>query len=69
MDAVAERDLARAGQKMILPPTIYSSPKFYFEAFQNAMNNVRMLGIPDFFITFTTNLNCPEINEALNPGK
>ena len=36
-DAHATGDLADAGTKIILPPTVYGSPRFYTQAFQNAM--------------------------------
>jgi hypothetical protein len=54
-DAVRQGDTVNPGRKIILPPTIYGSPQFYSEAFQNAMAIVRQLGKPDYFITFTTN--------------
>ncbi len=69
LDAIAEGDLAIAGQKIILLPTIFSSPRFYSEEFQNATTIVRFLGKPDYFITCTTNPNWPKIVEALNPGE
>ena len=68
-DAHAAGDLADAGTKIILPPTVYGSPRFYTQAFQNAMAIVRKFGKPDFFITFTTNPKCPEILSALYPGE
>ena len=69
MDAIANGDEQNAGRKVILPPTIYGSPRFYNEQFQNSMCVVRHFGKPDYFITFTTNPNWPEIKELLNPGE
>ena len=57
------------GRKFILPPSVYGSPRWYREAFQNAMTLVRTLGKPDIFVTFTTNPNWPEMKEALLPGE
>ena len=69
IDAQEQGDLVNAGRKVILPPTVYGSPRFYCEAFQNAMAIVRTLGKPDIFITFTCNLRWKEIKEALHPGE
>ena len=48
---------------------MYGSPRFYSEAFQNAMAIVRHLGKPDIFITFTCNPNRPEVTSALNTAE
>ncbi|KAK3759177.1 hypothetical protein RRG08_028137 [Elysia crispata] len=69
MDAVHAGDQNDVGVKIILPSTIYGSPRFYSEAFQDAMAIVRHLGKPDIFITFTCNPKWPEITAALNPGE
>ena len=69
MDAQANDDLANAGTKIILRPTVYGSPRFYSEAFQNSMAVVRKLGKPDIFITFTCNPRWQEIKDALHPGE
>ena len=58
-----------AGRRIVLPPTITGSPHYYNECFQNSKMVVRHMGKPDYFITFTTNPNCPEIQEALLPGE
>ncbi|GFR71486.1 ATP-dependent DNA helicase PIF1 [Elysia marginata] len=55
LDAVQAGDVNEIGVKVILPSTIYGSPRFYSEAFQDAMAIVRHLGKPDIFITFTCN--------------
>ena len=68
-DAEFAGDLADAGTKIILPPSVYGSPRFYTQAFQNAMTIVRKYGKPDFFITFTCNAQWPEIKSALFPGE
>lgn len=69
MDAAASDDHVNVGMKIILPATVYGSPRFYSEAFQDAMAIVRQLGKPDIFITFTCNPKWPEITSALNPGE
>ena len=53
MDATSSDDPVNVGMKIILPATVYGSPRSYSEAFQNAMSIVRQLGKADLFITFT----------------
>ncbi|GFR92352.1 hypothetical protein ElyMa_006198600 [Elysia marginata] len=53
LDAVQAGDVSGVGVKVILSSTTYGSPRFYSEAFRDAMAIVRHLGKPDIFITFT----------------
>ncbi|XP_064637877.1 uncharacterized protein LOC135494057 [Lineus longissimus] len=69
LDAVTDDDEMNAGTKVILPPTIYGSPRWYAEAFQDAMAIVRKHGRPHYFITFTCNPNWPEIKSSLFPNE
>ena len=46
LDASSTGDLANAGVKIILPPTITGSPRFYVEKFQDAMAIARKFGKP-----------------------
>ncbi|GFR90615.1 hypothetical protein ElyMa_004308400 [Elysia marginata] len=69
MDAVQAGDVNDVGVKVIFPSTIYGSPRFFSEAFQDAMAIVRHLGKPDIFITFTCNPKWPEMISALNSQK
>ena len=64
LDAIAQNDLQNAGQRIILPPTIYGTPRFYQECFYDAMALVLHFGKPDYFITITTNPNWLEIIEC-----
>ena len=68
LDAAALGDLVQVGRKIILPPTITGSPRFYVEKFQDAMAIVRKFGKPTLFITMTCNPEWPEITKSLNPG-
>ena len=61
LDASNSGDLANAGVKIILPPTITGSPRFYVEKFQDAMAIARKFGKPTLFITMTCNPEWPEI--------
>ena len=69
LDAVAENDLQNAGKRIILPPSIYGSPRFYQECFYDAMALVMHFGKPDYFITVTTNPNWTEIEKSLFEGQ
>ena len=68
-DAVSQGDGVNAGRRIILPPTITGSPRYYNQSFQNSMAVVRHTGKSDYFITFITNPNWPETQEALLPGE
>ena len=46
LDAASTGDLPQAGKKIILPPTITGSPRFYVEKYQDAMAIVRKFGRP-----------------------
>ncbi len=69
MDAVDNNDEINAGKKVILPPSVTGTPRWYAEQFQDSMAAVRKYGKPDYFVTFTTNPNWPEIKESLLPGQ
>ena len=69
LDAIAQNDLQNAGQRIILPPTIYGTPRFYQECFYDAMALVMHFGKPDYFITVTTNPNWTEIEKSLFEGQ
>ena len=69
INAAFAGDNVDVGIKVILPATIYGSPRFYSEAFQDAMAIVRYFGKPDIFITFTCNPKWSEITTALHPGE
>ncbi|XP_072013683.1 uncharacterized protein [Amphiura filiformis] len=69
MDAIDHDDTTNPGRKVILPPTVYGSPRFYAEAFQDAMAIVRHYGKPSFFVTFTCNPSWPEIKTSLFRGE
>ena len=69
IDAAAVGDLAQVGRKIILPPSITGSPRFYVEKYQDCMAIVQKFGKPTLFITMTCNPEWREIQEALNPGE
>ena len=69
LDAAAVGDLAQVGRKIILPPSITGSPRFYVEKYQDCMAIVQKFGKPTLFITMTCNPEWKEIQESLNPGE
>ena len=69
IDAAAVGDLAQVGRRIILPPSITGSPRFYVEKYQDCMAIVQKFGKPTLFITMTCNPEWREIQEALNPGE
>ena len=69
LDAVDANDGVNAGQKVILPPSVTASPRWYAESFQDSMSLVRKYGKPDYFLTFTCNPQWPEILSSLLPGQ
>ena len=69
MDAFDNGDISAAGRRIILPPSVTYSPRWYTERYQDAMAITRKEGKPDLFITFTCNPLWPEILQSLNPGE
>jgi len=60
---------AQVGQRIILPVSFRSSPRFMMQAYQNAMAIMRSKGIPNVFLTFTYNPNWQEIIAELEPNQ
>ena len=69
LDAHDNGDIASAGKRVILPPSISYSPRWYTERYQDAMTIVRHAGKPDLFVTFTCNPKWPEIQQSLHEGE
>jgi hypothetical protein len=69
LDAFDNGDIAAAGKRIILPPSITYSPRWYTERYQDAMAITRKEGKPDLFITLTCNPLWPEIQQSLNTGE
>ena len=53
----------------MLPKSYPRSKAFYEELYQDAMYMVRKMGLPDLFITFTTNPEWDQIKKNLAPGQ
>ena len=58
-----------AGKRIILPPSVTYSPRWYIERYHDSMAITRKEGKPDLFITLTCNPAWPEIQNSLNSGE
>jgi hypothetical protein len=71
-DAMNENDTIDAnslGKVFVLPSSFTGGPRNMTKLYQDAMAGVRVHGKPDFFLTFTTNPNWPEITNELIEGQ
>ena len=57
------------GRPVYLPSSFNGSPRNMAEEYHNSMAVVTKCGKPDGFVTFTTNINWPEITQNLRPGE
>lgn len=65
VDAAHTNNLKNIGKKIILPSAHTTSPRWYFERYQDALHIVYRKGLPSLFITFTCNDEWDEIKEAI----
>ncbi|XP_076931739.1 uncharacterized protein LOC143596995 [Bidens hawaiensis] len=59
------RDISRAGQRVILPSSFTGGSRYMMQNYLDAMSLCKWFGYPDIFITFTCNPNWPEIKRFL----
>jgi len=65
-DAVTRGDIdGSTTGKIILPSSLTGSPRYMVNNYQDAMAICRCYGNPDLFITFTCNVNWPEIHREI----
>jgi hypothetical protein len=64
-DSMNRGDGEDGGLAIILPATYFGSQRWYHNKFQNAMALCREFGKPTFFLTFTLDINCAEVQEQL----
>jgi hypothetical protein len=65
-DAVTRGDIdGSTTGKIILPSSLTGSPRYMVNNYQDAMAICRCYGNPDLFITFTCNVNWPEIRREI----
>nr|GEU92892.1 DNA helicase [Tanacetum cinerariifolium] len=67
-DAVARGDCEGSciGSRIILPMSFTGGPRYMYSHYLDALAICRSLGNPQFFITFTCNVNWPEIKRHMN---
>ena len=53
------------GQKIILPSSFTGGPRYMYSHYLDALAICRVLGNPQYFITFTCNVNWPEIKRHM----
>lgn len=66
-DAVSrgDRDGSDVGSRIILPSSFTGGPRYMYSHYLDALAICRVLGNPQFFITFTCNVNWPEIQRYM----
>ena len=62
-------DATNVGRVTVLPASFTGSDRWYHKKYKNAMALVAKYGKPTFFITFTFDVNCPEVQRKLHPGQ
>jgi hypothetical protein len=66
-DAISrgDREGSQVGSKIILPSSFTGGPRYMYSHYLDALAICRVLGNPQFFITFTCNVNWPEIRRYM----
>ena len=60
-----DRDGSDVGSRIILPSSFTGGPRYMYSHYLDALAICRVHGNPSFFITFTCNVNWPEIEEYM----
>ncbi|GKA34917.1 DNA helicase, partial [Tanacetum coccineum] len=60
-----DNDGSNCGSKLILPQSFTSGPRYMYSHYLDALAIYRVHGNPSYFITFTCNVNWPEISEYM----
>lgn len=68
-DSIQNNSVENSGTMYILPASFTGSDRWYHRNYKDAMALVQKFGKPDFFITMTLNVNCPEVTKELKPGQ
>ena len=66
-DAISrgDRDGSQAGSRIILPSSFTGGPRYMYSHYLDALAICRVLGNPQFFITFTCNVKWPKIQRYM----
>ncbi|GKE25326.1 DNA helicase [Tanacetum coccineum] len=67
-DAISRGDCegSAIGSRIVLPMSFTGGPHYMYIHYLDALDICRALGNPQFFITFTCNVNWPEIKRHMN---
>ena len=65
VNALQSGEIGKSGRMKILPASYTGSDCWYYNHYQDAMAVVRKYGKPTFFVTFTFDVNCPEVKREL----
>nr|GEU90281.1 DNA helicase [Tanacetum cinerariifolium] len=63
---VGDRDGYKVGGRIILPMSFTGGPRYMYAHYLDALAICQKLGNPQFFITFTCNVNWPEIKRFMS---
>ena len=61
-----DRDGSEVGSRIILPSYFTRGPRYMYSHYLDALTICRVLGNPQFFITFTCNAKWPEIQRYMS---
>ena len=66
-DAVTRGDIdgSDVGSRIILPSSFTGGPRYMYNHYLDALAICRVHGNPSFFVTFTCNTRCPEIEDYM----
>ncbi|XP_023739280.1 uncharacterized protein LOC111887346 isoform X2 [Lactuca sativa] len=67
-DAISNGDTESrsVGKRVLLPPSFTGGPRYMYSHYQDALSICRVYGNPQYFITFTCNVNWPEIRRYMD---
>lgn len=54
------------GKRVFLPSSFVGGPRYMYSHYQDAMAICRVFGNPQYFVTFTCNINWPEISRYMH---
>nr|GEU40512.1 DNA helicase [Tanacetum cinerariifolium] len=60
-----DREGSQVGSRLILPMTFTRGPRYMYSHYLDALAICRVLGNPQYFVTFTCNVNRPEIKRYM----
>ncbi|GJW45845.1 DNA helicase, partial [Tanacetum coccineum] len=66
-DAISrgDREGFQVGRRLILPRTFTGGPRYMYSHYLDSLAICHVIGNPQYFVTFTCNVNCPEIKRYM----